>query len=64
MPRNLLLIRFAAIPVVLLPVKGSKIQALGFVEAKISRARTDRGFCVKRTCDNAPIASNTSHENY
>lgn len=36
--------KLAAIPVVLLPVNGFKIQASGFVDAKIIRVKTDNGF--------------------
>lgn len=43
-PTNFLPCKLAAIPVVELPVKGSNIQALGWVEAKISLVSTDKGF--------------------
>jgi hypothetical protein len=43
-PKNLLLAKLAAIPVVLLPVNGSKIQAFGWVDASIILVRTDKGF--------------------
>ncbi len=46
MPRNLLPSRFAAIPVVLLPVKGSRTQLPGLDEAIIIRANSASGFCV------------------
>jgi hypothetical protein len=45
-PRNLRFNKLAAIPVVLLPVKGSKIQALGCVDDKMIRDNTPKGFCV------------------
>ena len=43
-----LLIKFAAIPVVELPVKGSKIQAFGFVDASIILVRTET-VCAKKS---------------
>jgi len=45
-PRNFLSNKFAAIPVVLLPANGSKIQAFCFVDARIILVSTESGFCV------------------
>tara|TARA_B110000208_G_C11694625_1_gene403629 strand:- start:70 stop:210 length:141 start_codon:yes stop_codon:yes gene_type:complete len=43
-PKYLRLAKLAAIPVALLPAKGSRIQELGLVEANIALVKTDRGF--------------------
>lgn len=45
-PKNLRLFKLAAIPVVELPEKGSKIHALGLVDARIILVKTDNGFWV------------------
>jgi hypothetical protein len=61
MPKNRLLAKFAAIPVVLLPVNGSSIQAFGLVEAKISLVKTERGFwvgCLPHDFSQGEIAGN------
>lgn len=45
-PTNVRPVRFAAIPVVQLPAKGSSIAALGRVDAMIIRYNNCKGFCV------------------
>src|SRR5699024_4556096 len=45
-PMYLLFNLFAAIPVVLLPQKGSKIKSFSLVDAKIILSKRFKGFCV------------------
>lgn len=45
-PRYFLSSKFAAIPVVALPLKGSRIYAPGLVLARINLAKIPNGFCV------------------
>ena len=45
-PKNLLPFSFADIPVVELPVNGSKMKSPSFVEDSIIRFNNPKGFCV------------------
>ncbi len=62
MPRNLLPAKFAAMPVVLLPVKGSNIHAFLRVDASIALYNTDKDIFVIYLPNNCSIHVILSNE--
>lgn len=62
MPRNLLPAKFAAMPVVLLPVKGSSIHAFLRVDASIALYNTDKDIFVIYLPNNCSIHVILSNE--